>query len=257
MSMKKLMIAACGVLVVTLSTRAEEPKNGIMSAEIVGYASNNLRWGSIGLVPQFAGVASADGSFDLQTITCSDNSSDSVSFSVLNNTGLNGDSYLWVNWYDPDEDGETESCWVNDEFEKVTDYTLKPGEALWVQADSTDQLFQSAGRVNTSDVAVQLRSGSTLTGNPFPVTLDLQDITCSDNCSDSVSFSILNNTGLNGDSYLWIDYYENPQTGETESCWVNDEFEKVKDFKVTPGMGLWVQADHSDQYITFPGVELN
>ena len=257
MSMKKLMIAACGVLVVTLSTRAEEPKNGIMSADVVGYASNNLRWGSIGLVPQFAGVASADGSFDLQTITCSANSSDSVSFSVLNDTGLNGDSYLWIDYYENPETGELESCWVNDEFEKVTDYTLKPGEALWVQADSTDQLFQSAGRVNTSDVSVQLRFGSTLTGNPFPVTLDLQDITCSENSSDSVSFSILNDTGLNGDSYLWIDYYENPETGVTESCWVNDEFEKVKDFKVTPGMGLWVQADHSDQYITFPGVELN
>lgn len=257
MSMKKLMIAACGVLVVTLSTRAEEPKNGIMSAEIVGYASNNLRHGSIGLVPQFAGVASADGSFDLQTITCSDNSSDSVSFSVLNNTGLNGDSYLWVNWYDPDEDGETESCWVDGNYEKVTDYTLQPGEALWVQADATDQLFQSAGRVNTSDVVVQLRSGSTLTGNPFPVTLDLQDITCSDNCSDSVSFSILNNTGLNGDSYLWVDWYDPDEDGVTESCWVDGNYEKVEDFKVTPGMGLWVQADSSDQYITFPGVELN
>ena len=257
MSMKKLMIAACGVLVVTLSTRAEEPKNGIMSADVVGYASNNLRWGSIGLVPQFAGVASADGSFDLQTITCSDNSSDSVSFSVLDNTGLNGDSYFWIDYYENPETGETESCWVDGAFEKVSGYTLNPGEALWVYADSTDQLFQSAGRVNTSDVAVQLRQGSTLTGNPFPVTLDLQDITCSDNSSDSVSFSILDNTGLNGDSYFWIDYYENPKTGETESCWVDGEFEKVNGFKVTPGMGLWVYADSSDQYITFPGVELN
>ena len=257
MSMKKLMIAACGVLVVTLSTRAEEPKNGIMSADVVGYASNNLRFGCIGLVPQFAGVASADGSFDLQTITCSANSSDSVLFSVLNNTGLAGDIYLWIDYYENPETGELESCWVDGVGEKVTDYTLKPGEALWVQADSTDQLFQSAGRVNTSDVTVQLRFGCTLTGNPFPVTLDLQDITCSDNCSDSVLFSILNNTGLGGDIYLWIDYYENPETGEFESCWVDGAGEKVKDFKVTPGMGLWVQADSSDQYITFPGVELN
>lgn len=257
MSMKKLMIAACGVLVVTLSTRAEEPKNGIMSADVVGYASNNLRFGCIGLVPQFAGVASADGSFDLQTITCSANSSDSVLFSVLNNTGLAGDIYLWVNWYDPDEDGETESCWVDGNYEKVTDYTLQPGEALWVQADSTDQLFQSAGRVNTSDVTVQLRFGCTLTGNPFPVTLDLQDITCSDNCSDSVLFSILNNTGLGGDIYLWVDWYDPDEDGVTESCWVDGNYEKVEGFKVTPGMGLWVQADHSDQYITFPGVELN
>ena len=250
--MKKLMMMAA-----SLTWATGVFADGVSSADVVGYASNNLRFGCIGLVPQFAGVASADGSFDLQTITCSANSSDSVLFSVLNNTGLAGDIYLWIDYYENPETGELESCWVNDEFEKVTDYTLKPGEALWVQADSTDQLFQSAGRVNTSDVTVQLRFGCTLTGNPFPVTLDLQDITCSENSSDSVLFSILNNTGLGGDIYLWIDYYENPQTGETESCWVNDEFEKVNGFNVTPGMGLWVQADHSDQYITFPGVELN
>ena len=251
--MKKLMMMAA-----SLTWATGVFADGVSSADVVGYASNNLRNGCTGLVPQFAGVASADGSFDLQTITCSDNSSDSVLFSVLNDIGIGGDIYLWVNWYDPDEDGETESCWVDGNYEKVTDYTLQPGEALWVQADSTDQLFQSAGRVNTSDVSVQLRFGSTLTGNPLPVTLDLQDITCSDNCSDSVLFSILNNTGLGGDIYLWIDYYENPETGETESCWVDgDTYEKVNGFNVTPGMGLWVQADHSDQYITFPGVELN
>ena len=250
--MKKLMMMAA-----SLTWATGVFADGVSSADVVGYASNNLRSGSIGLVPQFAGVASADGSFDLQTITCSDNASDAVSFSILNDVGLNGDSYFWVNWYDPDEDGETESCWVDGNFEKVTDYTLQPGEALWVQAETTDQLFQSAGRVNTSDVAVQLRSGSILTGNPFPVTLDLQDITCSDNCSDAVSFSILNDIGLNGDSYFWVDWYDPDEDGVTESCWVDGEFEKVKDFKVTPGMGLWVQAENSDQYITFPGVELN
>ena len=119
--------------------------DGISSADVVGYASNNLRWGSIGLVPQFAGVASADGSFDLQTITCSDNSSDSVSFSILNNTGLNGDSYLWIDYYENPETGEFESCWVDGAFEKVKDFKVTPGMGLWVQADSSDQYITFPG----------------------------------------------------------------------------------------------------------------
>ena len=222
----------------------------------MGYASNNLRYGSIGLVPQFVGVGSEDGSIDLQDIKCGEGCSDSVSLSQLSSTGLAGDSFLWIDYYEDPVTGETESCWVDGGFEKVKNFSVKPGEGLWVQADSEDQVFLSAGQVRTSDVAVQLQYGSTMTGNPTPVSIDLQDIRCGEGCSDSVSLSQLSSTGLAGDSFLWIDYYEDPVTGETESCWVDGGFEKVKNFSVKPGEGLWVQADNSDQYIIFPGVEL-
>ncbi len=217
-----------------------------------------MRSGSIGLVPQFVGVASADGSFDLQTITCNDDASDSVSFSILNNIGIGGDSYYWVNWYDPDEDGENfESCWVDAEGIKVEGFTLQPGEALWVAGERSTQIFRSTGKVNTSDVTVQLRSGSTLTGNPFPVALDLQDIYCNDDSSDSVSFSILNNIGIGGDSYYWVNWYDPDEDGENfESCWVDSEGIKVEGFTINPGDGLWVAGEYDTQYITFPSAEL-
>lgn len=106
-----------------------------------------MRSGSIGLVPQFVGVASADGSFDLQTITCNDSSSDSVSFQVLNKDGLGGDFYYWINWYQADENSETESCWVDGGFQKVMDFTLQPGEGLWVAVagEYTDQCITFPG----------------------------------------------------------------------------------------------------------------
>ena len=221
-------------------------------ANVVGYASNELRFGSIGLVAQF--VSTSGGEIDLQDIKCNDAASDSVSFMILDNIGLGGESYYWVNWYENAE-GETESCWVDSEFAKVVGMKLQPGQGLWVAGDSSEQIFQSAGQVSQSDIAVQLRFGSTLTGNASPVEIDLQDIVCSEGCSDSVSFMILDNIGLGGDSYYWVDWYEN-EDGETESCWVDSDFGKVVGMKIQPGEALWVAGDNDEQYITFPGVEL-
>ena len=162
---------------------------------MVGYSSNELRYGSIGLVPQF--VSTSGGEIDLQDIKCNDAASDSVSFKILNNIGIGGDSYFWINWYGDNGD---ESCWVDGEFNKVEGMKIQPGQGMWVAGDSSDQIFQSAGQVSKSDVVVQLRYGSTMTGNPTPVEIDLQDIVCSDNCSDSVSFKVLNNIGIGGES---------------------------------------------------------
>jgi hypothetical protein len=202
------------------------------------------------------GVGTVGGAIDLQDIKCGEGCSDSVSFSVLNAIGIGGDSYYWINWYENPDTGDTEACWVDGAYEKVEGFTIQPGQGLWVAGDSADQLFQSAGMVGTSDVAVQLRYGSTLTGNPTPVAVDLQDIRCGEGCSDSVSFSILNAIAIGGDSYYWINWYENPDTGETESCWVDGAYEKVEGFTVQPGEGLWVAGDDNTQYIIFPGVEL-
>ena len=112
---------------------------------VVGYAQNNLRDGSIGLVPQFLGVGSADGSIDLQSIKCNDAASDSVSLKILDNIGIGGDSYFWVNWYDPDGTGNSESCWVDGAFEKVEGFTIQPGQGLWVSGASEDQYITFPG----------------------------------------------------------------------------------------------------------------
>ena len=218
------------------------------SANVVGYASNELRYGSIGLVSQF--VSTSGGEIDLQDIKCNDAASDSVSFMILDNIGLGGDTYFWINYYGDNGD---ESCWVDGGFEKVVGMKIQPGQGLWVAGGSNEEIFQTAGQVSKSDIAVQLRYGSTMTGNPTPVEIDLQDIVCTDNCSDSVSFMILDNIGLGGDTYFWINYYGD--NGD-ESCWVDGGFEKVVGMKIQPGQGLWVAGESEEQYITFPGVEL-
>ena len=241
--MKKLMTVAATALCASVFANT-----AVESSNIVGYASNELRYGSIGLVPQF--VSTSGGEIDLQDIKCNDAASDSVSFMILDNIGIGGDTYFWINYYGDNGD---EACWVDGGFEKVVGMKIQPGQGLWVAGGSSEEIFQTAGQVSQSDVAVQLRYGSTMTGNPTPVEIDLQDIVCTDNCSDSVSFMILDNIGLGGDTYFWINYYGD--NGD-ESCWVDGGFEKVVGMKIQPGQGLWVAGESDEQYVTFPGVEL-
>ena len=207
-------------------------------------------------MPQFVGIGSEDGSINLQDIKCGEGCSDSVSLKILDSIGIGGDSYNWVDWYVNPETGKAESCWVDGAYEKVEKFSIEPGQGLWVSADDVTQTFLSSGKVGTSDIAVRLRAGGTMTGNPTPVMIDLQDIRCGEGCSDSVSLKILDSIGVGGDSYNWVDWYVNPETGKAESCWVDGAYEKVEKFPIEPGQGLWVSADSSDQYIIFPGVEL-
>ena len=192
-----------------------------------------------------------------------------MSFKILNNIGISYTVYNWINWYENPDSGETESCWVDDGFEKVIGMKIQAGQGMWVagSSDSGDQIFTSSGQVGVKDVTVALCNGSVMTGNPTPVALDVQDIICSEPCSDNVSFKILNNIGISYTVYNWINWYENPDSGETESCWVDDGFEKIIGMTIDPGQGMWVAGSADpvdpnnldpevDQLITFPGVEL-
>ena len=222
----------------------------------VGYAQNGLQNGATLVTPQFLGINTTGGAIDLQSIKCNDGSSDSVLIMTLDSIGLTVDTYAWIDWYENPDTDEVESCWVDGDFNKVDDISFAPGQALWVQGDSEDQMLTSAGKVGTSDVAVQLRSGATLAGNAFPVSLNLQDIRCSDGCSDSVLIMTLDEIGLTVDTYAWIDWYENTDTGKVESCWVDGDFNKVDGVNFEAGQGLWIQGDSEDQVVVFPGVEL-
>ena len=110
------------------------------SANVVGYASNELRYGSIGLVSQF--VSTSGGEIDLQDIKCNDAASDSVSFMILDNIGLGGDTYFWINYYGDNGD---ESCWVDGGFEKVVGMKIQPGQGLWVAGESEEQYITFPG----------------------------------------------------------------------------------------------------------------
>lgn len=129
--------------------------------------------------------------------------------------------------------------------------TFDPGQALWVEAESEENAFVTAGQVGTKDITVQLQNGATMSGNASPVAVDLQDILCRDEDSDLVLVSTLDSVGAIVKTYNWIN------DGKV-SYWIDGATGKKPDPAVTfkPGEGLWVEGDSEENEITFPAVEL-
>ena len=224
----------------------------VASSFTVGYAQNGLQNGATLVTPQFLGINTTGGVVDLQSIKCSDGSSDLVFAQTVDSIGLTVDMYGWVDY---GGDSGDELCWLNmNTMEKAEGVTIAPGQALWVQGDSTDNILTSAGKVGTADVSVQLKNGATLAGNPTPVAIDLQDIVCNDGCSDLVFMQTVDEIGLTVDMYGWVDY--GGDSGD-ELCWLDmNTMEKAEGVVIQPGQGLWIQGDNDEQYVTFPAVEL-
>ena len=194
------------------------------------------------VTPQFVPVAGGEVSLDSLMPTGGD-VADNVAIQTLDAFGRTVDTYSWNDWI------AENACWVNDDFEEVSDVTFPAGQGLWVYG--SDQGLQSAGKVGLEDVSVQLQNGATGTGNPFPVALDLNDIVPSgDDVADNVAIQTLDAFGRTVDTYSWNDWVAE------QPCWVNDDFEELSDVTFSAGQGLWVFGSSDAQYLTFPAPEL-
>lgn len=210
----------------------------------MGYAQGELKSGNTLVAAQFVPINSAK--MDLQALQATgDDTSDNVVVSTLDAYGFTVDTYAWNDW------AEATPCWVDDGFAKVEGVSFAPGTALWVQASDAAQGLQSSGMVGLDDVIVQLKSGNTAIGNPFPVAIGLQDIIAEgDDCSDNVVISTLDAYGFTVDTYAWNDW------AEATPCWVDDGFAKVEGVTIAAGAGLWVQGSSDVQSIRLPAPEL-
>ena len=193
---------------------------------------------------QFVPVSSE--SIELQSIVATgDEASDNVCIETLDAYGRMAESYSWNDW------AYESACWVDDGYEKVEGVTFAPGTGLWVQGAGSTQGIQTAGKVGSSDVTIDLRAGFTAVGNPYPVSVNLQDIIAlGDETSDNVCIETLDAYGRMVESYSWNDW------AAEEPCWVNDSYEKVEGVTFAPGDGLWVQGSSSGQSLRFPAPEL-
>ena len=195
---------------------------------------------------------------DLQSIIpIGDGIQDTVKIQTLNAYGQTVNTYMWVDGADLDTP-TTGFCWADPNYTaKTTGVAFGPGQGLWVYGSSTSQALQSAGEVNTSDVSVQLRNNATPCGNPFPVSVDLQDILPSgDGIQDVVKIQTLNPYGQTVATYMWVDGadLDTPATG---SCWADPNYTaKTTGVTFAPGAGIWVYGSSTSQYLTFPAPEL-
>lgn len=259
MSMKKLMIAACGVLVVTLSTRAEEPKNGIMSAEIVGYATGALRKEFSAMGAQFVPV---DGkAIDMTEIIPTGYDKDMyeggsiyVQWLDANGRGVFGKQYFW---YD-DEDGTGWFDGSDNPLEKGKT-VLEAGEGLWVRANSTAEGLRIAGVVPAASTDIYLRKGYKLVVNPAPESVNWNDddsngkfIVAGGYDRDTyeggtiyVQYLDAYGRGVEGAQFFWYD-------DEDGTGWFDGQDEFVTGKKLDAGVGIWVRANSTNEKITFP-----
>ena len=213
---------------------------------LVGYAQSGLKSGATMVTPQFMNVSAEE--MPLTSIVpTGDDLSDNVNIQTLNNAGYTVKSYTWNDWmYD-------DACWVDDDtFEAAENVSFAFGQGLWTVGSSSDQGVQSAGRVCKDDAVMQLQSGATGIGNPFPVPVALTDIIPEgDDLSDNVNIQTLNNAGYTVKSYTWNDWMYD------DACWVDDDtFEAAEDVTFIAGEGLWVVGSSNTQYLRIPAPEL-
>lgn len=191
--------------------------------------------------PQFVNVG-ASSSIELESLVpTGEDISDNVEIQLLTAGGNTESYYTWNDWM------YESACWVDADLNEATGAVFAPGQGLWIMGTSASQGFQSSGKVGTNDVVVTLRNGGTATGNPFPVSINLNDIVpTGENTSDNVEIQILTPGGNTDTFYTWNDWmYESP-------CWVDVDLNKVTEVTFGPGQGLWVMGTSTDQGLYFP-----
>ena len=242
--MKKLMIAAAALT-------AGFAMADVVSSDIVGYAQSGLKTGYTLTGAQFLNIGS-DTATPLQSIIpTGDDTSDNVTLQTLDAYGNSVDMYTWINWAG---DSGDEEGWVDDTYSIVDGVTFATGSGLWVSGSSSEQGFQTSGSVGKLDVNVGLRSGYTAVVNPFPVSVNLQDILpTGDDTSDNVTLQTLDAYGNSVDMYTWINWAGD--SGDEEG-WVDDTYTIVSGVTFEPGQGFWVSGSSSEQGIQFAAPEL-
>ena len=212
----------------------------------VGYAQSGLQSGGTMVAPKFLPINGE--TIALETLVPTGNSvSDNVSVQTLDEYGYTVGNYMWVDW------AAATPCWIDaDTLEPVSNISFAPGQGLWVFGSASDQGLQSVGKVGINDVVVQLRSGGTGTGNPFPVSVTLDDILPEGTeLSDNVSIQTLDEYGYTQSNYMWVDW------AAANPCWIDaDTLEPVSGVTFVAGQGLWVFGSSDAQSIRFPAPEL-
>ena len=203
--------------------------------------------------PQFINCDASSNMALQSVLPVGDDTSDNVFIQTLDAFGRTVDSYGYINWAGDNGD---ECAWVDDSYAKVEGVDFAPGQGLWITTNSgAEQSVQTAGAVSTSDVEVELRFGGTATGNPFPLSLDLQEILPTGNdTSDNVFIQTLDAFGRTVNSYGWINWAGD--NGD-ECAWVDDSYAIVEGVSFAAGEGLWIMTNSSEkQFILFPAPEL-
>lgn len=225
----------------------------VVSSDVVGYAETGTRTGSKIVGVQFAPVADATFTLGDLSVTGYDAEAGTeaeVNAQTLDEYGRTVGSYFFY-----DVPGELYG-WLDINDEEANDVAIAPGSAFYVKAPNNTLSIRSAGKVITTDVSVGLRFGATLTANPTPVSVKVNDLYVTGYNTEvgteaEVNAQKLDEYGRTVESYF---FYDVP--GELYG-WLDINDEEVADtVTIEPGAGIYVKAPNDGLSIVFPGVTL-
>ena len=156
-------------------------------------------------------------------------------------------------------DNGDQKCWLDGDTYELPEeeVAFDAGQCFWIEGQNANQSVQSAGQVPVTDAMVQLCQGATMGGNFTPIEMKLQDIIAEGTeASYGIYLDILDPFGGLVKQYVWVeDYGENGD----QKCWLDGDTYELPEEEVSfaPGQGFWIEGQNDEQFITFPGVELN
>ena len=280
-------------LLVALPARAAE----VVSVNTVGYTKVPLNHAYTMLGMQFQTVGAANGSLTIGQIVpdkfvngidwTDDNWPFGATMMLWNGSSYVGGQFYWTGEVpadtqeelkeelELDEDVVYNNIWVNGDYEPV-DPGLSIGEGFWIfdaTANGTGKVCMN-GEVSTNSVTLRMNSGYTMIANPYPMALNLNEMTITgltsidwtdDNWPFGTTLMIWNGSSYVGGQFYWTG--EVPADTQEElkeeleldeevvynNIWVNGDYEPVS-VSVPVGGGFWiydVKANPQTSSITF------
>ena len=187
---------------------------------------------------QFAPISGTG--INIQDIVANGEDLSYVAIQTLDSAGRPAETFTWNDWM------YEEACWVDDDLNQAS-RVFSPGAGMWIYGVDGYNI-QTAGKVETSDVVVTLADGFVAVGNPFPVSVSIQDIVATGDDLSYVAIQTLDSAGRAAETFTWNDWmYESP-------CWVDDELNQTTR-TFAPGEGVWVYGV-AGYTLRFPAPEL-
>lgn len=225
-----------------------------MISFLVGYAQSQTRDAGVSFVtPQFLDVSET--SMPLQSIIPVGENADGANLQTLDASGRTLTSYTWADGYaDDGTDRWDLTGWADERGYLVEGVAFEPGDGLALFGNGSG--VQTAGKVGGEDVAIVTRSaGVTCVGNPFPVSVDLQDLHMTGESADGANLQTLDASGRTLTSYTWADGYADDGTDRWDlTGWADERGYLVDGITFSPGEGIVIFGNGAT--ITFPAPTL-
>ena len=244
--MKKLMIAATAALWATVGLAA-----ALESANIVGYTTKTS--GSDNNFVTIPFTAVGYNTSDIQQIGISDGGAGTIgwgteSFEIWSGvpTVVAGSGFIYCD-KSMDPAGEaTDYYWADESMTRAA-FSVARGQGVVVNC-ANDLGFTTPGQVNTEEVSFTSVSDNNFTGNPFPTTIDIQNIAIDDGGAGSIgwgteSFELWEGvpTVVAGSGFIYCDKSMDPAGEATTYYWADESMTKAT-FPIAPNQGVVINC---------------